>query len=324
MEPDQHSETPLEENKTSLWNTVTPFSKYLAMTLFVILPFIGGWIGYTFVPEKIVEIETPVQVTDIQDDNSEVDTPLSQFDLRDRSRYINIEKYDLYSIVAYQDEVSGEFVLKSTVLGKHPENAEIVFRSTAPLLVGHFVKTDSYLIFSVGIESVLYSGPESTVANSSFANVPRWYIAPLGRNGWPEFERKRQVQLESFSIETKNDFERLLYTFVTEADDWQLDKAKENDVLLIRRNVCTACGDPTVDQIMFVDLDSLFNSRVETEIFTINEEQLGFVEWLDDNNFRYKSFPLENRELKPDCQDHPIACLKPIDWESINWQQGSI
>jgi hypothetical protein len=43
-------------------NTVTPLSKYLAMTLFVILPFLGGWIGYTYAPEKVVEVEKVVVV----------------------------------------------------------------------------------------------------------------------------------------------------------------------------------------------------------------------------------------------------------------------
>lgn len=37
---------------------VTPLSKYLALALFVLLPFIGGYIGYTFAPEKVVEVET--------------------------------------------------------------------------------------------------------------------------------------------------------------------------------------------------------------------------------------------------------------------------
>lgn len=36
---------------------VTPLSKYLAMTLFVLLPFIGGFVGYTYAPEKVVEVE---------------------------------------------------------------------------------------------------------------------------------------------------------------------------------------------------------------------------------------------------------------------------
>ena len=40
---------------------VTPLSKYLAMALFVALPFIGGWIGYMYAPEKVVEIERIVE-----------------------------------------------------------------------------------------------------------------------------------------------------------------------------------------------------------------------------------------------------------------------
>ena len=36
---------------------VTPVSKYLAMTLFIILPFLGGWIGYNLAPKKVVEVE---------------------------------------------------------------------------------------------------------------------------------------------------------------------------------------------------------------------------------------------------------------------------
>jgi len=47
------------EQKSSL-HQVTPLSKYLAMMLFVILPFLGGWIGYTYAPEKVVEVERVV------------------------------------------------------------------------------------------------------------------------------------------------------------------------------------------------------------------------------------------------------------------------
>lgn len=36
---------------------VTPVSKYLAMALFIILPFVGGWIGYSYAPEKVIEVE---------------------------------------------------------------------------------------------------------------------------------------------------------------------------------------------------------------------------------------------------------------------------
>lgn len=45
------------DQKKSIWTNVTPFSKYFALVLFVILPFLGGYIGYTYAPEKIVEVE---------------------------------------------------------------------------------------------------------------------------------------------------------------------------------------------------------------------------------------------------------------------------
>jgi hypothetical protein len=44
------------EQKKSVWLDVTPLSKYLAMILFIMLPFIGGWIGYTYAPERVIEV----------------------------------------------------------------------------------------------------------------------------------------------------------------------------------------------------------------------------------------------------------------------------
>jgi hypothetical protein len=40
---------------------VTPLSKYLALGLFIVLPFLGGYVGYTFAPEKVVEVERVVE-----------------------------------------------------------------------------------------------------------------------------------------------------------------------------------------------------------------------------------------------------------------------
>ena len=42
---------------SSSLHQVTSLSKYLAMVLFVIMPFLGGWIGYTYAPVKLVEVE---------------------------------------------------------------------------------------------------------------------------------------------------------------------------------------------------------------------------------------------------------------------------
>lgn len=51
---------PSEEPKNNTWSRVTPLSKYLAMIIFIIMPFLGVWIGYTYAPEKITETETIV------------------------------------------------------------------------------------------------------------------------------------------------------------------------------------------------------------------------------------------------------------------------
>jgi len=52
---------------------VTPLSKYLALLLFIILPFLGAWIGYEYAPERVVEVEKIVikNVVAINPSNSE-------------------------------------------------------------------------------------------------------------------------------------------------------------------------------------------------------------------------------------------------------------
>ncbi len=54
MEPENLNEVTEEVVKTSELHKVTPLSKYLAIALFVTLPFVGGWIGYNYAPEKVV------------------------------------------------------------------------------------------------------------------------------------------------------------------------------------------------------------------------------------------------------------------------------
>lgn len=60
MEPkntQQESQTLNRATYTCRLHQVTPLSKYLAMALFITMPFIGGWIGYMCAPEKVVEVE---------------------------------------------------------------------------------------------------------------------------------------------------------------------------------------------------------------------------------------------------------------------------
>jgi len=59
MEPENTQQETVIRNQ---FHEVTPLSKFLALALFIILPFLGGWIGYTYAPEKVVEIEKVVEV----------------------------------------------------------------------------------------------------------------------------------------------------------------------------------------------------------------------------------------------------------------------
>ncbi len=57
MEAETSNERPATQeilNKFEQLHKVTPLSKYLAMTLFILMPFLGGWVGYINSPEQIV------------------------------------------------------------------------------------------------------------------------------------------------------------------------------------------------------------------------------------------------------------------------------
>lgn len=59
-------DSPIESPKRfEQLHKVTPVSKYLAIVLFMIMPFIGGWIGYNYAPDKIVEIEKKVFIESV-------------------------------------------------------------------------------------------------------------------------------------------------------------------------------------------------------------------------------------------------------------------
>lgn len=62
MEPQNNDQVTIEDSKNAL-HKVTPLSKYLAMIIFIASPFIGGWIGYQYAPEKVVEVERVVEIS---------------------------------------------------------------------------------------------------------------------------------------------------------------------------------------------------------------------------------------------------------------------
>ena len=81
---EQNEQAVVKVTKPSQLHTVTPLSKYLATALFVALPFVGGWVGYTYAPEKVVEVEK-VEVIETEK-LVEVDQKIT---IESAARYIN-------------------------------------------------------------------------------------------------------------------------------------------------------------------------------------------------------------------------------------------
>jgi hypothetical protein len=68
MEPENNQ----VESRLAPLQKVTPLSKYLAAALFIVMPFIGGWIGYRYAPEKVVEIQKSIVVEKLATAEQEV------------------------------------------------------------------------------------------------------------------------------------------------------------------------------------------------------------------------------------------------------------
>lgn len=88
MENEAQGEKIEQVESKSVLHSVTPLSKYLALALFIILPFIGGWIGYRYAPEKIVEIEKEV-IREVEVEKV-VEVPMQQITQDSSSREVYV------------------------------------------------------------------------------------------------------------------------------------------------------------------------------------------------------------------------------------------
>ena len=105
MEPQQNE----VESVIAPLKKVTSLSKYLALSLFIILPFLGGWIGYNLAPEKVLEVER-ILIKEVSTENSETklsttSTLFTQFTYQDTeinlafelNNKFQVEKNDLHT-----------------------------------------------------------------------------------------------------------------------------------------------------------------------------------------------------------------------------------
>lgn len=62
MQPERSESHTISSSGWQNLHRVTTVSKYLALLLFIALPFLGGWVGYTYAPTKTVEVTRSVPV----------------------------------------------------------------------------------------------------------------------------------------------------------------------------------------------------------------------------------------------------------------------
>jgi len=73
MQNETQEQETVQVDQTSRLHQVTLLSKYLAMVLFILMPFLGGWIGYTYAPEKVVEVDRVVNQELVAAEEGETD-----------------------------------------------------------------------------------------------------------------------------------------------------------------------------------------------------------------------------------------------------------
>lgn len=77
MEQQENLSEPKVLTRLDTLNKTTSLSKYLTLTLFILLPFLGGYIGYVYAPEKVVENEVVIYKENNKD--IEIKTPSTEF-----------------------------------------------------------------------------------------------------------------------------------------------------------------------------------------------------------------------------------------------------
>lgn len=122
MENKNLEQNKVVQKKPSSLHTVTPLSKYLAMGLFIILPFIGGWVGYSYTPEKVVEMEKIVVVE--KDIRTEVAIETIKANTEQLEALLNNESPDATDIALFQTIAANALTTGERLIENEPDNPD--------------------------------------------------------------------------------------------------------------------------------------------------------------------------------------------------------
>jgi hypothetical protein len=154
---------------------VTPLSKYLAMALFVALPFLGGWVGYMYAPETVVEVEKLVEVDKSEKLGSELILQASeQLEVETvEGEFLQSEQVSEMCFAQYEASrgMADDRLRASTNLYFRPyQSADFILTLKNALQEEALPCT-----FWTQVDTLIYSAPSSE--NNSF-----YYYASLGSN----------------------------------------------------------------------------------------------------------------------------------------------
>lgn len=296
---DKHSESQPEQQDTEKWYTpltrATLLSKYFAMVLFVLLPFIGGWIGYTFAPEKIIEIGVGESAAETEQ--------ISQ-------------KYLLTVNGSSFEITTSERVKDKTV----------VYESDVPILFGlpWFVDDESQLLTTQGTElnekiyvSLWLQSPVNASSEQLNENDYEWFLGEYnpGNNEFELILDSRHLLLD----DTYNE-QNALYL------DPLADYENEAGHIVFLVILCTRCGagpnhyavlNYNTHELSLLGTANLFEWTSSTTYRYKTERERG-ISHLDTQTKQYVDEHYKN------CADYPTMCYQQIEWSKIPWQEGSI
>ncbi|MFT5849747.1 MAG: hypothetical protein ACI9H6_000563 [Patiriisocius sp.] len=228
----------VEQTQTRKLNQVTQISKYLAMALFIILPFVAGYIGYTLAPEK-VEIVNPTATPDTQPDVPVLDGSSDTFF---SSNLANISfTYPSNWTVAHAEENSLPPGVKNPVLllSENLFNCRIAVAE-----------------FDYSNGSYKQASHAARVFSEDFQFDGNWYVNQELNPALIEYKRERQfidseirvsrssrvsdfvlwnIEGKPVSPECDRDFDSILKTVEYYYEDYTLDNSAEG-ILLIKKD----------------------------------------------------------------------------------------
>lgn len=302
MEPER---TPTEQPASTSENLhkVKPLSKYLAVVLFVILPSISVWIGYTLAPHIAPEVE---EVQIIQQNQAETEY-----------ENINEVRTDYFLTT---DGSSFEISTSSI------NDKTVVFESDSKILFDH-------PWFAVGPESELFKTTGTQLNNKYYVSL---WIQDVNDVISADVNNSYHWYLGEYDLSTGK-FQLLLDSTALELDEtYTEDKALylspnpyyENEAghMLLSVILCEGCGPGPEHYATY---------NYETRELTLLGRATEF-EWTSTSTYRYKTESelgisrLDTgtkafvEEHYRNCNDHPISCYQQIDWDMMPWLERSI